>query len=278
MFSWTSDSRNVRSTKWSVRKGIWQSKQFLENHVHQLRTPSQKIFCKSINFKIKYCKKFHCKISLYYQTVTDQRLTAFHQLFTWASAGPSKCPIDKMISLQGYLTIWRVHWLHWLTAPPLAIFSKWIIFQITYCKKIHCHLIKFSLHSLTTSWSKASSLSPTVQLDLSWTLKMSDQQNDRFPRPSETLSISPSATLHHPEALSKLIHCPLKKFNLHSLTASWPKATRLSPTVQLDFSWTLEMSDWQNARLARPSESLSKSLNTMCTIWEPIHKIFFESH
>ena len=42
----------------------------------------------------------------------------------------------------------------------------------------------------------------TVQLDFSWTLKMSDQQNDRFARSSEGLSISPSATLHHSEALS----------------------------------------------------------------------------
>ena len=29
---------------------------------------------------------------------------------------------------------------------------------------------------------------------------MSDQQNYQFVRPSECLSISPSATLHHPEA------------------------------------------------------------------------------
>ena len=34
---------------------------------------------------------------------------------------------------------------------------------------------------------------------------MSDRQNDRFARPSESLSSSPGATWHHTEALSKLI-------------------------------------------------------------------------
>ena len=76
-------------------------------------------FCQSINFKIKYCKKFHChltKISLHYQTVLDQRLTAFHQVFSWTSARPSKCPIHKMIGLQGHLTVWILPWLSYLQA------------------------------------------------------------------------------------------------------------------------------------------------------------------
>ena len=30
------------------------------------------------------------------------RLAAFHQLFSWTSAGPSKCLIDKLIGWQGY--------------------------------------------------------------------------------------------------------------------------------------------------------------------------------
>ena len=113
------DLRNFRSRKWSVCKGIWQSKQFLEYHVNQLRTPSQEIFCKSIHFKIKYCEKFHYrlrKMSLHYETANDQRLTAFHQLFSWTSAGPSKCPIDKMIGSQGHLTVWRVPWLPYVQA------------------------------------------------------------------------------------------------------------------------------------------------------------------
>ena len=87
------------------------SKQFLEYHVYQMRTLSHKIFCKSINFKIKYCKTFHCplrKISLHYQTVIDQRLTAFHQLFSWTSVGLSKCLIDKMIGSQGHLNVSEV--------------------------------------------------------------------------------------------------------------------------------------------------------------------------
>ena len=45
------------------------------------------------------------KISLHYHTVIDQRLTGFHQLFSWTSAGLSKGPIDKMIGSQGHLTV-----------------------------------------------------------------------------------------------------------------------------------------------------------------------------
>ena len=186
------DSRNVRSTKWSVRKEIWQSKQFFEYHFHELRTPSQKIFCKSINFKIKYCKKFPCKIRLYYQTVIDQRLIAFHQLFSWTSAGS---PNARSIKWSVRKAIWQPqefpdYPIYRLRAPSLKIFSKWIIFQITYCKKVHCPLSKFILHSLTASWSKASCLSPTVQLDFSWTHEISYRQNDRFARGSDSLSNS----------------------------------------------------------------------------------------
>ena len=70
------DSPNVRSTKGSVRKTIWESEQFLEYHVYYLR--------KSLKFKIRHWKNFQSplnKISLYYQTVIDQRLTVFNQLF-----------------------------------------------------------------------------------------------------------------------------------------------------------------------------------------------------
>ena len=85
------DPWNIRSTKQSVRKAIWQSEEFPEYAVFKLRTLSFKIFSKWTNFQIRHCKKFHCllrKISLNYQTVIDQRLTVYHQLFSWISAGP----------------------------------------------------------------------------------------------------------------------------------------------------------------------------------------------
>ena len=71
-------------------------------------------------------------------------------------------------------------------------------------KKFNKIFDKISLLFQTVFESETRSLLPTVQLDFSWTLEMSDQQNDRLVRLSEGLSISPSATLHHPEALSKL--------------------------------------------------------------------------
>ena len=71
-------------------------------------------------------------------------------------------------------------------------------------KKFNNDFDKISLLFQMVFESEARSLLPTDQLDFSWTLEMSDQQNDRFARPSEGLSIPLSATLHHPETLSKL--------------------------------------------------------------------------
>ena len=82
-----------------------------------------------------------------------------------------------------------------VSAPTLKIFSKWIIFQIRHCEKVHCPLSKASLHSLIAFWPKASRRSSTVQLDFSWTLEMSDRQNDWFARPSDSLKSS-LATLY----------------------------------------------------------------------------------
>ena len=155
-------------------------------------------------------------------------------------------------------------------------------------KLIHCPLSKFSLHSLTASWPKASRILSTIQLDFSWTLEMSDRQNDRFARPSEGLSKFSSATLHHPEALSKLILSkwmnfpkqPLKNINndfdkisLLFQTVFESEARNVFPTVQFDFSWTFEMSDWQNDWFARPSKRLSISLSATLHHLEALSKL-----
>ena len=73
-------------------------------------------------------------------------------------------------------------------------------------KNVYCPLTNITLHSLAASWSETSSLSPNVQLDFSWTLEMSDRENDRFARTSGSLSSSLSATWHHPEEIQTLGH------------------------------------------------------------------------
>ena len=90
-------------------------------------------------------KKFHCplnKVSLHYQTVIDQRLRVIHQPFSWTSVGPSKCPIDKIIASQGYLTVLGVTWLP--CVPAENSFTEMLLhmnnFQIRHCKKFHCFL------------------------------------------------------------------------------------------------------------------------------------------
>ena len=95
----------------SVHNAIWMSEQFSECNM----TSSRGSF-KPNSFEINECPNrplnkikndFH-KISLLFHTVLESVAKAFYQLFSWSSVGPSKCPIDKMISLQGYLTVWTV--------------------------------------------------------------------------------------------------------------------------------------------------------------------------
>ena len=103
--------------------------------------PSQKFFWKSLKFKISHCKNFQCpltKISLHYQTPIDQKLTVFHQLFSETSVGPSKCPIDKMIDLQGHVEVWAISWI------PCVLKSLKI--KIRHCKNFQYPLSKISLH------------------------------------------------------------------------------------------------------------------------------------
>ena len=64
---------------------------------------------------------------------------------------------------------------------------------------------------------------------------------------------------------------PLKNFNrafdkisLLFQTVLELEAKSLIPSVQLDFSWTLKMSDRQNDWFARPSNSLKNSVSTIC--------------
>ena len=130
------------------------------------------------------------KFNLHYETVIDQMLNVFHQLLSFNSAGPLKCPIRKMVGSQGHLTVWAVPRLQCVLTKKSFTedFSKLINFQITYCKKFHCLLSKYSQHCLTAYWSKASSLLPTDQLDFSWTLEMSNWQNYRFVRSSDSVS------------------------------------------------------------------------------------------
>ena len=132
----------------------------------------------SLKCKIRHCKKFQCplsKISLRYQTVIDQRLTVFQQLFRWTSVGLSKCPIDKMIGLQGNMTVWAYpqvqHYIiqslfqTYLGTRSQKCFWKSLKFNIRRCKNFHCSLINISLHYQTVIDQK---LTVSHQL-FSWT-------------------------------------------------------------------------------------------------------------
>ena len=97
---------------------------------------------------------------------------------------------------------------------------------------------------------------------------MSDQQNDRFARSSECLSssfkVNSFEMIQFPNQPLKKINCASDKISLLLQTVLESEARIFLQTVQLDFSWTLEMSDRQNDRFARPSDSLKSSVSTIC--------------
>ena len=103
----------------------------------------------------------------------------------------TKYPINEMIGLQGYLTVWTVPWLPLISARMFskAYFRK-LYFQASNTKIFRCSSNKIWLNSQTVSWSQVSSCSPTIQLDFNWTLEMSNQRNDRFARSSGNLNSS----------------------------------------------------------------------------------------
>ena len=92
---------------------------------------------------------------------------------------------------------------HWQRAPSKTIFLKWINFQTKNWKKVHCLFYKISLQQTTCS-SQACSLSSSVQLDFSWSLRMSDRK--------------------------------INKINPKFQSACWSESRRLSPTVQLNLN------------------------------------------
>ena len=133
-----------------------------------------------IQFPNQPLKKINCafdKLSLLLQTVLESEARGFLALFSWTSVGLSQCPIDKIIGWEGHLTVWKVTRVESvLTKNSInEFFLKEINLQVRHRKNVHCPLSCINLHSLTGSRSETSSVSPTVQLDFSWTLEMSYQ-------------------------------------------------------------------------------------------------------
>ena len=117
-------------------------------------------------------------------------------------------------------------------------------------KMINRAFDKLSLLFWTVLEQEPSSVSPTVTLDFSWTLGMSDLQNDRFTRPFTLWRVpwvppvlAKNSITEFFLEMNKFWNKALKKRSLsfkkisrHSVTASWWEAISFSPTVQLDFA------------------------------------------
>ena len=114
LFSWTSVGPSKCSTKWSVQKSIWEFEQFPGCNMPS-SWGSFKVNSFEMNeFPNQPLKKLviiSIKLACFFKLFYNQRLQAFYQLISWTSVGLSKCPIDKMISSQGHLIVWRVPWV-----------------------------------------------------------------------------------------------------------------------------------------------------------------------
>ena len=70
--------------------------------------------------------------------------------------------------------------------------------------------------------------------------------------------------IQFPNKPLKKIICAFDKISLVLQTVLEWEARSFSPTLQLDFNRTLEMSDWQNDRFARSPDNLKSSVSTIC--------------
>ena len=189
----------MSSRKWLVCKAIGGCEHVPECNITASRSSFKANFFEMDEFPkqpLKNLIMILIKLACFFKRFSNQRQEAICQLFGWTSAGPSKCPIDKMIGWQSHMSISPSATLHnpealsKLSGNSLTkIFWKSLKFKIRRCRNFQCPLSKISLH-FQTDWLEANCLSPTVQLDFSWTLEMSDQQNDWLSRPSESLKSS----------------------------------------------------------------------------------------
>ena len=187
-----------------------------------------------------------------------------------------------MIGSQGHPTVWKVPWVPSILAKNSStnFFYKWINFEMRHLKNVHCFLSKIHLHSLTASWSDASNLLATF----SWTsagpskypiVKMIGSQGHlnftAVPlEQHDIIEMYLQSQFFWNESTSKSsiikINRAFDKISLLFQTVFELEAKSLLSTVQLEFSWTLEMSDRQNDRFARLSGSLKNSVSTICII------------
>ena len=97
-----------------------------------------------------------------------------------------------MIGLQDHLNVCAVSQCNMLSSRNSFKVNSFEMIHLTNqpLEKINCAFDKISLLLQTVFESEARNFLPTFKLDLSWALKMSDQQNDWFARPCDTLKCS----------------------------------------------------------------------------------------
>lgn len=86
---------------------------------------------------------FYIKLLCICKLLVDHKFAAFHQVFSWISVGPSKCPIEKLIKLTRTFTVLvdqsleDFHQLYsWTSLGSRNIKStKWVVFKVIWQSK-----------------------------------------------------------------------------------------------------------------------------------------------
>ena len=154
-----------------------------------------------------FCKKIKCKLNLYNITSVQYDYLKVITSKNWLKrivnitfdTFKKNCSNFIFVDWRWRLKIddWRLMTARWHAQKALSItiFSKWMNFQTTHWKKLR-YCLKMSLHLQAAFWTETSSPLPFVQIDFAWALDISNLQNDRFTKPSDSLRGSLSTRCH----------------------------------------------------------------------------------
>ena len=123
----------------------------------------------------------------------------------------------------------------------------------------HCCLSKISRFSSIRGLQSFTNCSVGLQLDFQnvrltkWSVRKDIWMSEQFPEFNMTscrnsFKVNSFQMIQFPNQLLNKINCAFDKISLISQTVLKSETRSFLPTVQLDFSWTLEMSNCQNVQ------------------------------
>lgn len=135
-------------------------------------------------------------------------------------------PIEKMIGSQSNLTVWAVIWVLCVIRKSLLqrqFLKKQQISKRGIIKNFKRALNKVNLHFKLLADARPWIFHKTVQLDISWTLKMFNRKYNLFVRSPDSLGTFLSTTcqqfflkwINFQTWYCKKVYCPFNEISLH---------------------------------------------------------------